>query len=111
MHVKKPQWSAMPVLDVRNLSPEIVSRLADDYDALCDKELLALAKLDVDPIRARIDDALSDALGLPDLAPLRELLAREPGLTGTSLSRKPEQTEMFSGVKDARGAAAQLRLI
>lgn len=99
MKVKQPQWAAMPVLDVRNLPAETLSRLADDYDALCDKELLALAKLDVDPIRARIDDALSAALGLPDVAPLRELLAREPGLTGTSLSRKPEQTEMFSGIK------------
>jgi len=31
-----------------------------------------------DPVRAQIDAAVAQALGLPDLTPLREPLAREP---------------------------------
>lgn len=84
MQMKKPAWATMPVLDVRVLSDAQVASLAAAYDALCDRELLALARLNVDPARRAIDDALSAALGLPDLAPLREMLAREPGLTGKS---------------------------
>jgi hypothetical protein len=111
MQVKQPQWAAMPVLDVRNLPAETLTRLAGDYDALCSKELLALAKLDVDPIRGGIDDALSAALGLPDMKPLRQLLTREPGLTGQSLSPKPGQTALFSEAELRQDVAAQLRLI
>ena len=66
------------------MSDAQVANLAAAYDALCGRELLALAKLNVDPARRAIDEALGAALGLPDLAPLREMLAREPGLTGKS---------------------------
>ncbi len=111
MQVKKPQWAAMPVLDVRNLPAETISRLADDYDALCSKELLALAKLDTDPIRGGIDDALSAALGLPEMKPLRQLLAREPGLTGNSLSPKLGQAALFSDADLKQDVATRLRLI
>lgn len=110
MQVKKPQWTAMPVLDVRALPWEMIERLAAHYDALCMKELQALAKLNADPVRAEIDDARSMTLGLPDMKPLRQLLAREPGLTGKSLSVKPEQGALF-GAADKQEAAVQLRLI
>jgi len=89
MKVKKPAWTAMPVLDVRSLPDEAITQLAKAYDRICDKELLALARLDADPVRAEIDAALSAALDLPDMKPLRQLLAREPGLTGKGLSLKP----------------------
>jgi hypothetical protein len=89
MQVKKPAWAAMPVLDVRVLSDAQVSGLAAAYDALCDRELLALAQLNVDPVRRAMDEALSTALGLPDLSPLREMLAREPGLTGKAAVGRP----------------------
>ena len=82
MTMKKPAWLAMPVLDVRTLSDEQTASLAVAYDTLCTQELQALAKLNHDPVRKAIDDALSAALGLPDLAPLRAMLAQEPGLTG-----------------------------
>ena len=95
MQIKQPQWEAMPVLDVRNLPADALSRLAEDYDRLGHLELQALAKLNVDPVRAEIDAALSATLGLPDMKPLRDLLAREPGLTGKGLSAKPEQTSLF----------------
>jgi hypothetical protein len=56
-------------------------------------ELLALAKLVDDPVRSAIDDALSLALGFPSMKSLRQLLAREPGLTDEILSPKREQME------------------
>ena len=108
MQIKKPQWQAMPVLDVRALPDVALDQLAAAYDALCSKELLALAKLAKDPTRAAIDAALSAALGLPDLQPLRQLLAREPGLTGISLSPKPGQPALFAAPEPA---SAQLSLL
>ena len=80
--MKKPAWTTMPALDVRALRDEQVKALATAYDTLGHRELQALAKLDVDPVRRAIDDALSAALDLPDLTPLRTMLAQEPGLTG-----------------------------
>jgi len=85
MKFKQPAWANMPVLDVRSLPDKAITRLAKAYDSVCDKELMALAKLDADPVRAEIDAALSDALELPDIKPLRQLIAREPGLTGKGL--------------------------
>lgn len=82
MQMKKPAWAAMPALDVRVLNDTQAANLAAAYDALCDRELQALAKLNVDPARRAIGEALCATLNLPDLAPLREMLAREPGLTG-----------------------------
>ncbi|MBB1125115.1 hypothetical protein [Thiospirillum jenense] len=89
MKFKQPAWAAMPVLDVRNLPDTTIDALADAYTVLCQQPLLALAKLNEDPTRAAIDAALTSALNLPDLRPLRQLLAREPGLTGVGLSPKP----------------------
>jgi len=40
--------------------------------------LLPLPQMGRDPVRAKIDAAVAQALGLPDLTPLREQLAREP---------------------------------
>lgn len=86
VQMKKPAWVSMPVLDVRGLSEKALGVLAAAYDKLCEAELLPLAQLDNDPIRKAIDDSISEALDLPDLAPLRELLSREPGLTGKKIT-------------------------
>lgn len=110
MQIKQPQWATMPVLDVRDLSEEVLHGLAAAYDTLCDKELQALAKLDVDPIRAEIDSALSKALGVPDMKSLRQLLAREPGLTGGGLSEKPGKTQLFAESPAKPEEQLQLRL-
>lgn len=91
MQMKQPAWASMPVLNVAALSAERLAELATAYDRLADRELKALAHLHEDPVRAAIDAALSAALGLPDIGPLRELLAREPGLTGVGLSPKLKQ--------------------
>ena len=75
---KKPVLAAMPVLDIRALSGQQKIAVSDAYDRLCREELLPFPQMAQDPVRAQMDDAISQALGLPDLRPLRELLAREP---------------------------------
>ena len=113
MQVKQPQWAAMPVLDVRALATEPLETLAAAYDALSTQPLLALAKLDRDPVRKQIDAALSAALALPDLAPLRALMAREPGLTGKAIAPEPGQVELFASHRKPQHPPApeQLKLI
>jgi len=78
---KKPVLGAMPVLDVRKLGRSALTRLAGAFDQLSCDRLLPFPLLDQDPTRAAIDAAVAEALGLPDLAPLRTLLAREPILS------------------------------
>jgi hypothetical protein len=111
MQVKQPAWATMPVLDVRTLPASSLAQLAAAYDAVCTKKLLALAKLDSDPVRAEIDGALSATLGFPDMGLLRQLIAREPGLTGKGLSHKPGQATLFPEADDKIVPSPQLRLL
>ncbi len=78
VNFKKTTLKAMPVLDIRKLSDAQLAQLAAAYDELCERELQPLPRMAEDETRAAIDRALADTLGLPDLAPLREMLAREP---------------------------------
>jgi hypothetical protein len=95
MQMKKPAWAGMPVLDVRRLDSVQLDNLAAAYDRLSVVSLNPLAQLDTDPTRLKIDEAICDALGLPSLAPIRDLLVREPGLTGRDLSagREPDSAK------------------
>lgn len=86
MQMKKPAWQSMPVLNVRVLSDAHLDALSNAYDHLGTQELQALAKLDRDPIRAAIDKAICTALDLSDLDKLRELMSREPGLSGKPIN-------------------------
>ena len=85
VQMKQPAWESMLVLDVRNLTKEQLTALANAYDEVASKSLAPLAQLDADPVRISIDEALCAVLGLPSLAPVRALLAREPGLTGRKI--------------------------
>lgn len=111
MKLKKPSWEGMPVLNVIALSDEVVANLASAYDRLADLPLSALAKLAEDEVRAALDDALSTALGLPNLKPLRELLAREPGLSGRGLSPTLGQSELFGLTKSEQTTSLQIELL
>ena len=75
---KKPTLLAMPVLDVRALDSHALQHLAQAFDHLCEQPLLPLPQMAQDATRIAIDDALCEALRLPDLSPLRTALAREP---------------------------------
>lgn len=82
VQMKKPAWESMLVLDVRKLKKKQLQALAATYDALATQGLQALAQLDIDPVRIKIDEVICSQLGITSLKPVRELLAREPGLTG-----------------------------
>ena len=82
MQMKKPAWQSMPVLNVRNLNQEQSDVLAAAYALVSQEAFRPLAQLDSDPMRIQIDEALCKTLSLPSLTPIRELLVREPGLTG-----------------------------
>lgn len=92
MQMKKPAWLTMPVLDVRKLTTAQVSKLAKVYDKISDKPLAPLAQLDGDDVRISIDSCLCEVLGLPDLAPIRELLCREPGLNAIEINPRKESS-------------------
>jgi hypothetical protein len=99
MQMKKPAWASMPVLDVRALSEIDRITLAKAYDRLASKELASIAQLDADAVRAEIDKTLCKVLDLPSLAPIRELLAREPGLTAKDIT--PRRAQRAAEMKDA----------
>jgi len=75
---KKPILENLPVLDLSNMSEDQLDILVAAYDELADKPLLTFPEMATDPVRARIDAAVSKALGLPDFSILRRLLAQEP---------------------------------
>lgn len=85
MQMKKPAWASMPVLNVTSLVPSQLQTLAAAYDRLSVQELMPIAQLDLDPVRRQIDAAIGEALGIPDLSAIRELLAREPGLSARDI--------------------------
>ncbi|HUT55788.1 MAG TPA: hypothetical protein VM658_20525 [bacterium] len=82
---KKPILLSMPVLNVLKLSPKRISALVSAYDEICDQELMPLSQMDRDPVRKKIDAAISRALGLPSIAVLSGLLASEPVICGRPL--------------------------
>ena len=78
MKFKKPTLATLPVLDVTGISKEQKQSLAFAYDQVCNQSLLPFPQMAQDPTRKAIDDAVAQALGLPDFSILRELLAQEP---------------------------------
>ena len=78
MKFKKPNLESLPVLDVRALSETQLKILSDAFDEVANEPLLPFPQMEHDPIRAKIDKAVSKALGLPDLGVYRMLLAQEP---------------------------------
>lgn len=93
VQMKQPAWQKMLVLDVRSLGSDELNALAAAYDKLADATLMPLSKLAADPNRARVDFEVSQALNLPDLGSLRELLALEPGLGVASEESELEEDE------------------
>lgn len=86
MQMKKPAWASMPVLNVRVLNRRQLETLGAVYDNIAKEKLAPLAQLNTDDVRIRIDAEISNALGLGNLKPIRELLAREPGLSGEEIN-------------------------
>ena len=83
----------MPVLNVRELTDPQLKMLSQTFDAVSGLELLPLAQLDKDEVRIRVDETLAKVLGLPSFSPIRELLAREPGLSALEINPSEAATE------------------
>jgi hypothetical protein len=75
---KKPVLGNMPVLAIESLTVKQLKQLTDAYNDISAQPLMPFPKMAQDPVRKMIDDAISKALGLPDLTVLRDLLAQEP---------------------------------
>ena len=80
---KKPVLESMPVIDATRLSANRLATLATAFDEIADLPVAPFREMADDPTRAAIDDAIRQALDLPDFSILRELLAREPILSGS----------------------------
>ncbi|MBM3473439.1 MAG: hypothetical protein FJX75_09240 [Armatimonadetes bacterium] len=79
--LKKPIVEQMPVLDLDRLKRRQWRALLECFEQVADATLQPFPGMEDDPVRAAIDEAISGALGLPDVAPLRAMLAREPVVT------------------------------
>jgi hypothetical protein len=75
---KKPMLTAMPVLDVVALTSIQKAILSNEYERLSNLPLRPFPEMRKDQVRADIDTAITKALGLPNLAVLRDLLSQEP---------------------------------
>ena len=76
--MKKADLEQLPVLDTNRLSPSQLKAMADLFDELAEEEFERLPAMRECQTRRALDDGLSRILGLPDLSPLRTLLATEP---------------------------------
>lgn len=79
--LKKLHLKRLLVPDFNSLDTVSIEQLASSFDKLADSPLEPFSNMEKDEIRIKIDKAVSDAFGLPDLAPIRTLLANEPIVT------------------------------
>jgi uncharacterized protein YqgV (UPF0045/DUF77 family) len=94
MQMKKPAWSSMPVLNVRDLPHAKLVALAKAYDTLAKREMASIAQLNIDIVRHNVDAVICKVLKLPDLGPIRELLSREPGLSAKDINSSESEEDI-----------------
>ena len=83
--MKKIDLQELPVLDVRAISVSQLKGLSKLFDDMAEDEFESLPGMADCPARRRLDDGLSEILGLPDLDNLRRLLASEPVVSNRRL--------------------------
>ena len=83
--LRKADLEAMPVLDLRAVSPAQLQALSELFDTLAEAEFERLPAMAHCPARQSLDDGLSEILGLPNLGTLRELIASEPVVSNRRL--------------------------
>ncbi len=84
--IRKPAWSSMQVLDVRELSDVQLEQLESTFEAIANESLKPVAELNVDPVRIKIDEDICRVLNIPNIDSVRQLLAREPSLSAKKIS-------------------------
>ena len=72
------------VPDLAALGDDSLRILASAYESHCDRTLLPLPQMVVDPVRAALDDAVCSALGIDteEVATIRRHISAEPSVTG-----------------------------
>ena len=83
--MKKADLEELPVLDTRRLSESQLRRLSDLFDEMSEAEFERLPGMADCTARRRLDDGISEILGLPELGNLRRLLASEPVVSNRRL--------------------------
>ena len=83
--MKKADLELLPVLDLRAITPSQLQGLADLFDDMAEEEFERLPAMTDCVARQRLDDGISEILGLPDLSGLRRLLASEPVVSNRRL--------------------------
>ena len=83
--MKKGELAKLPVLDVRALPPPQLTALSNLYHQLAGQEFQRLPEMADCPARAALDNGLSQILNLPNLHPLRRMLASEPTVSNRPL--------------------------
>ena len=86
MSIKKPAWSSMQVLDVRELSDCQLEQMEATFEAVVNESLKPVAELNFDPVRMKIDEDICRIMKIPDIESVRQLLAREPSLSAKKIS-------------------------
>jgi hypothetical protein len=86
---KKPILEGLPVLDAGTLRPAALRNLAAVFDELAAETFLPFPLMAEDRVRALIDTAVSKALGAPEISAVREMLAVEPVVCGSSRGLLP----------------------
>ena len=76
--LKKPLLEELAVLDVRRIRKSKLKKLREAFNKFSGEELMPFSQIGSDRVRARIDETIAEALGLPDLGVLRKLLSQEP---------------------------------
>ena len=83
--MKKADLARLPVLDVSQLTPDQLTALTELFHELADSSFERLPAMVDCPTRAKLDESLAEILDLPDLLPLRRLLASEPVVSNRRL--------------------------
>ena len=83
--MKKADLARLPVLDVSQLTPDQLTALSELFDELADDSFERLPAMVDCPTRTKLDEGLAKILNLPDLLPLRRLLASEPVVSNRQL--------------------------
>ena len=83
--MKKGELAKLPILDVRALPPAQLDALSALFNQLAGQKFQRLPEMAECPARAALDDGLSHILNLPDLRPLRRMLASEPVVSNQRL--------------------------
>ena len=83
--MKKADLEDLPILDPRRLAPSQLRGFSTLFDHMSSDEFERLPGMSHCPARKSLDDGVSEILGLPDLAKLRELLASEPVVSNRRL--------------------------